>query len=164
MQRIDNAKRIRDSFEVYSSIVIGSGAGLARLFVHPLGQAIPRLGVVPPDLFATHSMLTTNLMQASQLGANLGDFAARAIRLDFIGAALEDVQRLIEAATYRLRVAAREVSAGGLRDLPTYLGVSIPIDHHDTLDMEIAVYTPILISRPFLLRAALIGTASFDVC
>lgn len=156
---------VRDPFEVYSSIVVGSSKGseFAKLFVSALGQPIPRLGKVPPALFPAHSALTTNLMRAAQLGAALGDFTAHALRLDFIGGSLEDVQALIDTATYRLKVSAREMSAGGLRDLPHYLDSPIKIDRNDTLDMEIAVEPRMVIAHPFLLRAALVGCATYDV-
>lgn len=149
--------------DVFSSVVLGPGAsGRSGLFVAALGQAIPRLGAVPDDLFATHTPLTTNIWEASQLGY-IGDAAVRGLRLDFICAALEDIQRVIEKGSYSLRVAGREQAAGGLRDLPKRYGIPIMIARNDTLRMTIEFTAPLQIEKPLLLRAVLSGVARSDV-
>jgi hypothetical protein len=91
---------------------LGNGAhGSIKLFVSPLGQGVMQLGEVPRDRFPTHTPFTTNMVQAAQLGACLGDAAFKLIRFDFLGD-LFDIERILDTCTFELQISAKVAAAG----------------------------------------------------
>lgn len=71
---------------VYSAIVLAhGGGGQQKTFTVPQGQTIPALKgssiTVTPAHQLSYTELTTNLTQAGQLGASIGDASVRAIGL-----------------------------------------------------------------------------------
>ena len=80
------------SDNLYSAVVVQhTGTGQAKVFTVPQGQAIPKMNGSSTASTQAHqgnySDATTNLTQAGQLGAGLGDASIKAIGLTFEQAA-----------------------------------------------------------------------------
>lgn len=82
---------VRDD-NIYSALVVQhSGTGQAHVFTVPQGQAIPKMNGSSTASTSAHqgnySDTTTNLTQAGQLGAGIGDASVKSIGLTFEQAA-----------------------------------------------------------------------------
>lgn len=117
---------------VYSACVLTGGAsGNTNVFTVPRGQGIPKLGTGVPTAGhqLTYTELTTNISQAGQLGAAIGDASIRKIGISVeqawfdasgvantVGAGLQEMAEILSKTFFQLRIAGKLQIQG-----PTFL-------------------------------------------
>jgi hypothetical protein len=108
---------------IYSAVVVADGAnGQTTVFTVPRGQNIPQLGTVTttPAHQKTFTELTTNISQAGQLGAAIGDASVRKIGINIenafydasgvqnsYGAGPQQVSEILAKTFFQLRIAGK---------------------------------------------------------
>jgi len=108
---------------VYSALVLSHAAnGQTTVFTVPRGQTIPVLGSgVPAAHQKTYTELTTNISQAGQLGAAIGDASIRKIGISIetgyystsgvlntaYGAGQQEVAEILGKCFFQLRIAGK---------------------------------------------------------
>lgn len=107
---------------IYSAVVVSDGAnGQTTVFTVPRGQTIPLLGggTAQPHQ-KTFTELTTNISQAGQLGAAIGDASIRKIGINIetafygasgaqnsYGAGQQEVSEILAKTFFQLRIAGK---------------------------------------------------------
>lgn len=127
---IPGTSDMRDE-NVYSACVVTGGAsGTTNVFTVPRGQSIPLIGSGTAAAHQkTYTELTTNISQAGQLGAAIGDASIRRIGINIeqayydgsgvagaYGAGLQEVTELMSKTFFQLRIAGKLQIQG-----PTFL-------------------------------------------
>lgn len=107
---------------IYSAVVVSHGAnGTTTVFTVPRGQTIPVIGSgVAQSHQRTYTELTTNISQAGQLGAAIGDASIRKIginiesayydasgALNTYGAGQQEVMEILGKTYFQLRIAGK---------------------------------------------------------
>ena len=138
----DNVADMRNE-NVFSAVVLQHGAtGQTKTFTVPQGQTIPRLNgsaiTVPTSGHqVTYTELTTNLSQAGQLGAALGDAAIKGIGcmieqgytdangvLNTYGAGQQETCEILAKCFFQLKIAGKKQIEGPVAFFPTPGGPS----------------------------------------
>ena len=124
---------LRDE-SVYSALVVSDGAtGQTTLFGVPKGQAIPLLGNGTAQAHQrTYSELTTNITQAGQLGAAIGDASIRKIGITLeqayyttsgvinsYGAGLRETCEVLAKCFFQMRIAGKLQIQGPVFSFPS---------------------------------------------
>jgi hypothetical protein len=107
---------------IYSALIVSHGAnGQTTVFTVPRGQTIPILGNgVAQAHQRTYTELTTNISQAGQLGAAIGDASIRKIgitiesayydasgAINTYGAGQQEVNEILAKCYFQLRIAGK---------------------------------------------------------
>jgi hypothetical protein len=123
---------------IYSAAVVSNGAtGTTNVFTVPRGQNIPVLGTgVAQAHQRIYTELTTNISQAGQLGAAIGDASLRRIGigiengyvdasgvLNTYGAGQQEVSEVLAKTFFQLRIAGKLQIQGPTAFFPTAGGV-----------------------------------------
>jgi hypothetical protein len=118
---VDGKSDMRDE-NIYSAVCVTGGAsGQTTVFGIPRGQAIPLLGSGTAAAHQkTFTELTTNISQAGQLGAAIGDASIKRIgiaiengwydssgALNTYGAGQQEVNELLSKTFFQLRIAGK---------------------------------------------------------
>ena len=123
---------------IYSAVVVSDGAnGQTTVFTVPRGQTIPLLGNGTAAAHQrTFTELTTNISQAGQLGAAIGDASIRKIGIGIettwydasgvqntYGAGQREVAEILSKTFFQLRIAGKLQIQGPTQFFPTAGGV-----------------------------------------
>lgn len=176
---------------VYSAIVLQSGgAGVQSIFTNPRGQAIPRLAgaaiTAPTSAHqVNYSEQTTNISQAGQLGAAIGDasfigfgatietaYYSAAGALNTYGAGQQEVSEILNKVFFQMKTAGKKQLEGPLFLFPAAGGqqgsiattgnnVTVSQPTNGSPGMMRRLKLPILVARQDTLEG-IIGVAGGD--
>lgn len=166
---------VRDDM-IYSAVVLAhGGAGVQKSFTVPQGQAIPSLKGSTITLAQAHHTLfteaTTNVAQAGQLGAAIGDASVRSIGLrleaapvkqdgsvDTYGATQQELAEVTSKVYFQFKIAGKIQTQGPVPSFPanggifgslavTASGAARSLATNGALGVPKKLKLPILISR-----------------
>lgn len=158
---------------VYSACVVTNGAsGSTTVFSNPRGQTIPKLGTATAAAHqATYTETTTNITQAGQLGASIGDAAFRSIGISIeqawydasgvpntYGAGQRETAEILAKTFFQLRIAGKLQIQGASMFFPasgamagsvstTESAVTTAISNNGSVGNPRRLKLPILVAR-----------------
>lgn len=134
---VEGKSDMRDE-NIYSAVVVSDGAnGQTTVFTVPKGQTIPLLGNGTAAAHQrTFTELTTNISQAGQLGAAIGDASVRRIGIGYetawydasgvqntFGMSQREVSEVNSKCFFQLRIAGKLQIQGPVQFFPSSGGV-----------------------------------------
>jgi hypothetical protein len=124
---------------IYSSVVAGTTlSGEQKVFTVPQGQSIPLWSAGAHPVHTNHTVVTTNLTKAGELGSGVGDISVRALGITAEPALIStagvesatagmtpaDVVQFVYNTTFTLRVGGKKQIEGPTWFFPNMGGVS----------------------------------------
>lgn len=187
---VNGKSDMRDD-NVYSAIVLQHGGqGAQSIFTNPRGQTIPRLNgsaiTVPTSGHqVTYTEVTTNISQAGQLGAAIGDasfigfgatiengYYSAAGALNTYGAGQQEMSEILNKVFFQMKTAGKKQIEGPLFAFPAAGGqvgsisttgnnATVATGQNGTVGMMRRLKLPILVARQDTLEG-IVGVAGGD--
>lgn len=188
---VNGKSDMRDD-NVYSAIVLQHGGqGSQSIFTNPRGQSIPRLNggaiTVPTSGHqTTYTEVTTNISQAGQLGAAIGDasfiafgatiengyYTSATGALNTYGAGQQEMSEILNKCFFQMKVAGKKQIEGPVFAFPAAGGqvggisttanaATVSTGQNGTVGMTRRLKLPILVARQDTLEG-IVGVAGGD--